>query len=139
MLNKTPEIYGRETYARITGATKVTAVAYDEARRELGQLRQAIEGVFASVDILVTPTTPIPACPIETEPPREALRNTIPFNVYGLPAISIACGFTSTGLPAGLQMIGPRLGEARLLALAGAYERATNWHNRHPNGEGLAG
>ena len=87
--------------------------------------------------MLVTPTT-VPAVTIE-----EALgqrvefelirnRNTSPFNVYGLPAISIPCGFTSKGLPIGLQIIGPRFGEAKLLAVAHAYEQVTDWHTKRP-------
>ena len=67
-------------------------------------------------------------------PPRELgmIRNTLPFNVYGIPAISVPCGFTRSGLPIGLQISGPRLGEARVLALAHAYEQATDWHTREP-------
>jgi aspartyl-tRNA(Asn)/glutamyl-tRNA(Gln) amidotransferase subunit A len=60
------------------------------------------------------------------------LRNTRPFNVWGLPAISIPCGFTKTGLPIGLQIAGPARGEQAVLALAYAYEKATDWQNRKP-------
>ena len=69
-----------------------------------------------------------------TNPAREPslIRNTLPFNVFGIPAISVPCGFTRLGLPIGLQIIGPRLGEARVLALADAYEQATDWHRREP-------
>jgi aspartyl-tRNA(Asn)/glutamyl-tRNA(Gln) amidotransferase subunit A len=58
------------------------------------------------------------------------LRNTLPVNVWGLPAISVPCGFTSDGLPIGLQIIGPHWGEAVILQLAHAYEQATAWHKR---------
>jgi aspartyl-tRNA(Asn)/glutamyl-tRNA(Gln) amidotransferase subunit A len=61
------------------------------------------------------------------------LRNTRPANVWGLPAISIPCGFTKTGLPIGLQIIGPHEGEAKVLRLAHAYEQATDWHKRPPH------
>jgi len=66
--------------------------------------------------------------------PRELLllRNTRPINVWGLPAISIPCGFTPAGLPIGLQIIGPHWGEAKVLQLAHAYEQATAWHKREP-------
>jgi aspartyl-tRNA(Asn)/glutamyl-tRNA(Gln) amidotransferase subunit A len=60
------------------------------------------------------------------------IRNTLPFNVLGIPAISVPCGFTRAGLPIGMQIIGPRLGEARVLALAHAYEQATEWQRREP-------
>jgi len=58
--------------------------------------------------------------------------NTRPFNGYGLPTISIPCGFSKEGMPIGIQISGPRLGEAKVLALAHAYEQATEWHKRRP-------
>jgi aspartyl-tRNA(Asn)/glutamyl-tRNA(Gln) amidotransferase subunit A len=63
----------------------------------------------------------------------ELIRNTAPFNVYGLPTISIPCGFTSSGLPIGMQISGPRFGEGKVLALAHAYEQATDLHTRRPH------
>jgi aspartyl-tRNA(Asn)/glutamyl-tRNA(Gln) amidotransferase subunit A len=62
----------------------------------------------------------------------DLIRNTLPFNVYGIPAISVPCGFTRAGLPIGLQIAGPRLGEAPVLALAHAYEQAAGWQRREP-------
>ena len=59
------------------------------------------------------------------------VRNTGPFNVCGLPGISVPCGFTRDGLPVGLQITGPAWGEEQVLHLAYAYEQATGW-NRHP-------
>jgi aspartyl-tRNA(Asn)/glutamyl-tRNA(Gln) amidotransferase subunit A len=61
------------------------------------------------------------------------IRNTVPFNALGIPTISIPCGFSRAGLPIGLQISGPRLGETRVLALAHAYEQATEWHRRLPS------
>jgi len=60
------------------------------------------------------------------------LRNTRPVNVWGLPAISVPCGFSSGGLPIGLQIVGPRWGEVLILQLAQSYEQATDWHKRGP-------
>ena len=60
------------------------------------------------------------------------LENTGQFNVYGIPAISVPCGFTSKGLPVGLMIAGPRFAESRVLALAAAFENATEWHKRKP-------
>ena len=87
------------------------------------------------------PTTPVPA-PVIDElladmPNLRAkefvmLRNTRPFNTLGLPALSLPCGFTKEGLPIGLQIAGAPGDEARVLALAHAYEQATNWHTRRP-------
>jgi aspartyl-tRNA(Asn)/glutamyl-tRNA(Gln) amidotransferase subunit A len=79
----------------------------------------------------------MPSIPVEIEAalkdaPNEVslIRNTLPFDVYALPAISVPCGFTKAGMPIGLQISGPRLAEARVLALAHAYEQATEWHKR---------
>ena len=63
---------------------------------------------------------------------RPELENTGQFNVYGIPAISVPCGFTSAGMPVGLMIAGPRFSEARVLAVAAAYEKATDWHTRRP-------
>jgi aspartyl-tRNA(Asn)/glutamyl-tRNA(Gln) amidotransferase subunit A len=107
----------------------------------LDRLRRAVGTVFSSVDLLVTPTTPRAAVTIadgareETPPPggvSPLLRNTQPFDIFGLPTISIPCGFTREGLPIGLQISGPRFGESRVLALAHAYQQATDWHTRRP-------
>ena len=97
--------------------------------------------MFENVDVLVTPTAPIPAptiAELKENPdllrPRELLllRNTRPANMWGLPAISVPCGFTRAGLPIGLQIIGPHWREDKVLQLAYAYEHATAWHKRSP-------
>ena len=134
-----PDLYGRWIQARLKQAAKIDTVAYVEARQQLDQLRRRIQDVFAEVDFLVTPTTPVPPITIDEalnmspDPAGELwLRNTRPFNAYGLPTISIPCGFTRAGLPIGLQIAGPTFGEARVLSFAFAFERATTWHQRTP-------
>jgi len=138
---RTPELYQPETLRRIKTGANVTASERAQRHRELEQARDEIRSVFDNVDVLVTPTTPIPApalAELKQNPgllrPREILllRNTRPVNVWGLPAISIPCGFTNAGLPIGLQIIGPHWGEATVLQLAYAYEQATEWHKRQP-------
>jgi len=136
-----PELYQPETLRRIRTGEKATAEEVQRCRRELAEIRASIQSVFEEVDVLVTPTTPIPA-PLITElkqnpdllRPREILllRNTRPVNVWGLPAISVPCGFTRTGLPIGLQIIGPPWGEARVLQVGYAFEQATEWHKQQP-------
>jgi Asp-tRNA(Asn)/Glu-tRNA(Gln) amidotransferase A subunit family amidase len=132
---KHPELYQAETLRRIRTGENVTAAEYIQRRRELQEARRAIRAVFADVDVLVTPTTPIPAPAIadlkanpEALRPAELklLRNTRPFNVWGLPAISVPCGFTESGLPIGLQIAGPHWREDLVLRLAHAYERGTD-------------
>ena len=133
------ELYQPETVRRIRSGEKVTAAEYIERRRELEEARRDIGRVFADVDVLVTPTTPLPApsiAELKANPdalrPAELklLRNTRPFNVWGLPAISVPCGFTQSGLPIGLQIAGPQWREDLVLRLAHAYEQATAWHKR---------
>jgi aspartyl-tRNA(Asn)/glutamyl-tRNA(Gln) amidotransferase subunit A len=140
-VTKTPELYQPSTRTRIEGGAKITAEDYIQGRRELDRLRSAVAEVFADVDLLVTPTTPVPPSTIadaarsEIPPPggvAPSLRNTQPFDIFGLPTISVPCGFTSAGLPIGLQISGPHLGEPAVLALAHAYEQATAWHTRRP-------
>jgi len=138
---RSPELYQPETLRRIRAGENVTQETLLECRRELARARRDIAATFADLDLLVTPTTPVPASSIadlKQNPdllrPRELLllRNTRPLNVWGLPAVSIPCGFTPAGLPIGLQIIGPHWGEAKLLQFAHAYEQATAWHKREP-------
>jgi len=136
-----PELYQPETLRRIRSGEHISPAEIKEKRRELKRLRQEIASVFQNIDVLVTPTVPIPPpqiAELKEHPdllrPRELvlLRNTRPFNVWGLPAISVPCGFSKAGLPVGLQIAGPHWGEALVLQLADAYEQATNWHMRQP-------
>ena len=141
MCDEVPNSTKPETLRRILTGKNVTE---DELHAQLLHLERArleIGRAFEEVDLLVTPTTPISApsiAELKANPdllrPREILllRNTRPFNVWGLPAISVPCGFTRTGLPIGLQIAGPHWAEARVLQLALAYEQATAWHKRTP-------
>jgi aspartyl-tRNA(Asn)/glutamyl-tRNA(Gln) amidotransferase subunit A len=138
-VSKTPELYQAETLRRIRSGEAITAAQYIKSRRELDEARRSIARVFADVDVLVCPTMPMPAPAIadlranpEALRPAELklLRNTRPFNVWGLPAVSVPCGFTHSGLPIGLQIAGPHWREDLVLRLAHAYEQATAWHKR---------
>ncbi len=138
---RTPELYQPMTRQRLEQAATISATDYVNARREMERLRWHADSAFASVDLLVTPTTAIAPIGIESgdlDPPlppdgtpRE-FRNTHMFDVLGLPAISVPCGFTGDGMPIGLQIAGPRFAESRVLALAHAYEQITDWHTRSP-------
>jgi Asp-tRNA(Asn)/Glu-tRNA(Gln) amidotransferase A subunit family amidase len=134
-----PELYQAETVRRIRNGEAVTAGEYIQRRRQLEESRRNIREVFADVDVLVTPTTPMAAPAIAdllADPdalrPAELklLRNTRPFNVWGLPAISVPCGFTESGLPIGMQIAGPHWREDLVLRVAQVYEQATAWHKR---------
>lgn len=139
---KSPELYQPETLRRIRKGEEISAAEYIRSRHELETKRRNASALFADVDVLVTPTTPVTAPAIaglkadpEALRPAEIvlLRNTRPFNVWGLPAISVPCGFTKDGLPIGLQIAGPHWREDLVLQVAHAYEQSTDWRSRHPN------
>jgi aspartyl-tRNA(Asn)/glutamyl-tRNA(Gln) amidotransferase subunit A len=132
-----PELYRPWMRERLAQAAAADTAAYVADRFALERVRRTVNDVFAEVDLLITPTTPVPPITIEEasnmspNPAGELwLRNTRPFNAYGLPTISIPCGFTKAGLPIGLQIAGPRFGEGRVLAFAHAFEQGTDWHKR---------
>jgi len=127
------DLYDPETLRRVRTGENISNEQHRAALRELGNIRREIAAIFDSVDVLVTPTTPIPAprlsnltTNIDQLRPTELvlLRNTRPANVWGTPAISVPCGRTSEGLPIGLQIIGPMGRDARVLQVARAFERA---------------
>jgi aspartyl-tRNA(Asn)/glutamyl-tRNA(Gln) amidotransferase subunit A len=144
-ITKTPELYQAATRALIQGAGKTSAATYAQARRQVDVVRREIRNVFATVDLLITPTQRGVAQLIVQPPPGSAggrggapppggggLVNTAAFDIYGLPTISVPCGFTASGLPIGLQISGNHFSEPTVLALAHAYEQATEWHTRRP-------
>lgn len=139
---ESPELYGRWMRERLQQATAIDVVAYIEARQELDRVRRSVHDIFAKVDLLLTPTTLVAPITIDEalemspSPAGERwLWNTRPFNAFGLPAISVPCGFTHAGLPIGLQIAGPNFGEASLLSFAYAFERAPSakTETRSPN------
>ncbi len=137
--SKTPTLYQPMTRNNLERGAKISTESYIQGRRELDRLRRTVTTVFSTVDLLITPTTPVSPVTIESvksdlglSGAASPLRNTSPFDVYGLPTISIPCGFTKSGLPIGIQISGPNFAESRVLALAYAYEQATNWHARRP-------
>jgi aspartyl-tRNA(Asn)/glutamyl-tRNA(Gln) amidotransferase subunit A len=133
---ESPEKYQPATRERIIrNSAEIKASTYAQARRQLDLLRREIKKVFVTVDLLVTPTLPSPPVAIAqaADPSAVSIRNTSPFDVLGLPAISVPCGFTTSGLPIGLQIVGAPFAETTVLALAHAYERETEWHKRHPD------
>jgi len=144
-VKKNPELYQPETLKRIRAGEDVTTAAYIQARRQVDQYRHTIRKVFETVDLLVTPTTPVPPFTIselladmDNLRTKEVLtlRNTRPFNILGLPTISIPCGFTKAGLPIGLQISGAPWAEGNVLRLAHAYEQQTDWHKKRPEASG---
>ena len=132
-----PENFGADVLRRLQTGAAYTSSEYALARRTQSELRRRYEQFFAEYDLLLSPTTPVAAPPIEgpdaVEQARRLTRFTAPFNLTGLPAISLPCGFTSEGLPIGLQIVSRPWNEAGLLRAAYAYEQATDWHLRRPS------
>ncbi len=111
------------------------------AQRQLALLRRTIDDAFTDVDLVVLPTNRADPRTITDELKREetpeptepeSVFNSLPFDLYGTPALSLPCGFSPAGLPIGLMIAGPRFSEAAVLALGHAYEQATVWHTRRP-------
>lgn len=133
---KSPDLYQPVTRDRIIQfAAGVKASDYAQALRQTNLLRREIVKVFSSVDLLITPTMHGPAETLTESKNFDSaggLRNTSPFDLFGLPTISVPCGFTTSGLPIGLQISGAPWSESSVLTLAHAYERETKWHRRRP-------
>jgi aspartyl-tRNA(Asn)/glutamyl-tRNA(Gln) amidotransferase subunit A len=130
----TPERYQPETLRRLRTGEAVTAADYIARLHELQHMRRRAPALFADVDLIVAPTTALPApsfAELTERPddlrPRELdlMRTTRMFDVLGTPGISVPCGTTRAGLPIGLQIIGPPGGDAAALRLATAFEAAT--------------
>jgi aspartyl-tRNA(Asn)/glutamyl-tRNA(Gln) amidotransferase subunit A len=126
-------LYSPSVRERLLSGSTISASRYIAALREMERWRSAIAEVFSEIDLIVTPTVPVKPVPVGTLLDLDLIRNTNAFNVFGLPTISVPCGFTSEGLPIGLQIAGPHLNESRVLQFAHAYEQATNWHRRSPD------
>ena len=132
--------YQIPTRRALQNGGNLKAADYIRARWKLELLRRTIDDAFTDFDLVVLPTRRRTPRTIDAAIKREEsdkpvnpeFENTGQFNVYGIPAISVPCGFTSGGLPVGLMIAGPRFSEGRVLALAAAYERATEWHKRRP-------
>jgi aspartyl-tRNA(Asn)/glutamyl-tRNA(Gln) amidotransferase subunit A len=120
----------------------ILARDYLQAQRFRTFLGRRLHAVLKEVDFLVTPTLPITATPMGEaivsirgldQPVYLALlRNTEPFNLAGLPALPVPCGFAPNGMPIGLQIIGRAFDEAGVLRLGEAFQRTTDWHVQRP-------
>ena len=138
----------RLLYNQISALT-IPEATYQTAQKVRELIRREFARALTKVDLIVAPTMPIPAPSLEacergyTEidgrrvPLQDSRGNfltlfTIPFNLTGLPALSVCCGFSSAGLPIGLQLIGPAFQEGRILQAAQAYEKVACWREKRP-------
>ena len=129
--------------------TPATAADSATAHNTLATIRRQVEASFKDIDLVVVPTTTSLPKPItellkmemsDRKPkkaydffdPTSGCNNTVAFDVYGVPALTLPCGFSKSGLPVGLMIAGPHFSEGKVLALAYAFQQATEWHRRKP-------
>ena len=142
-LRDRPDDIGQDVRARLYLGALTPAVDYIKAQRARTAYNEQMDQAMREFDILLAPTTAVGAPGIDQEvvevggKTENALslmsRLTRPFNLTGQPTISLPCGFTSDGLPIGLQLAGRRWEESTVLRAAHAYEQATEWHTRRPS------
>ena len=143
MAANTPELYDPRTLYRVQKCAGIGATSYIRERHRLAAFRSEAEKIFEKVDVVITPTVPAPApklaemeaLAIPDVRPFEVkylLRNTAPFSSLFWPSLSVPCGFSSEGLPVGMQISSRPGADSTVLRLAHAYEQATEWHKRRP-------
>jgi aspartyl-tRNA(Asn)/glutamyl-tRNA(Gln) amidotransferase subunit A len=142
--------FSRSLLHRHVASLMIPGSTYVAAQRVRRMVCEEFDREFENFDVIVTPTTPVTASTIEQckkgyaevdgrkvpyQSPAGSLGTvlTIPFNLTGLPAITVCCGFSPAGLPIGLQIIGAPFREATIFQVARAYEQAAGWHKARPN------
>lgn len=135
-LRATPELFTPEVRALLEVGETILATDYVDALRVRQLMKQAWQAMFADIDVLLAPSVPAPAVSAEdpfvrwpdgtVEAATDAMvRLSAPANLTGLPAVSVPCGFSSAGLPLGMQIIGRPFDESTILTVARTYELAT--------------
>ena len=134
--------YGPQVLMRLQNGLAIPAVTYLEALRWRGSALAAHRAAVTGMDAVIAPVSPVPAPTIAesdvgSSPDAEAViqrltRFTRPINYLGLPSLSIPSGFTRSGLPVGMQLIGRSFDEATLLRIGAAFQRATDFHEKVP-------
>jgi aspartyl-tRNA(Asn)/glutamyl-tRNA(Gln) amidotransferase subunit A len=137
-----PQDYGAQVLMRLQNGLAIPAVSYLEAMRWRGPALSAYLAAVAGTDAVIAPVAPMPAVTIAesdvgNSPDAEAViqritRFTRPINYLGLPSLSIPTGFTKSGLPVGMQIIGRSFDEAMLIRIGAAFQRATDHHAKVP-------
>ncbi|AND92797.1 MULTISPECIES: Asp-tRNA(Asn)/Glu-tRNA(Gln) amidotransferase GatCAB subunit A [Bradyrhizobium] len=137
-----PQDYGPQVLMRLQNGLAVPAITYLEAMRWRGPALAAHNAATAGVDAIIAPASPVPAPTIEESDvgggpnaPAMVQRLTLftrPVNFLGLPSLTVPSGFTKSGLPVGMQLIGRSFDEATLLTIGAAFQRVTDYHDRVP-------
>jgi aspartyl-tRNA(Asn)/glutamyl-tRNA(Gln) amidotransferase subunit A len=134
-LEEESDRFGDDVRARLEWGMSRSVMDYARAANTGREWRQVIRKLFRDrVDLLIMPTTPVPAPEIAGSEgiaaAKQLLRFTYPFGFSYLPSLSVPCGFTNHGLPVGFQLVG--LNSSMLLRVAHAYQQVTDWHTRQP-------
>ncbi|MCQ3936066.1 MAG: Asp-tRNA(Asn)/Glu-tRNA(Gln) amidotransferase subunit GatA [Chloroflexi bacterium] len=136
-LKEHPDWFGADVRQRLEAGAGFTSSEYALARRTQTEVKRRCELLLEEYDMLLLPTVPIPAPVLEGEDAieraRQLTRFTAPFNLTGLPALSVPCGFTKEGLPIGLQIVSRAWNESGVLRAGFAYQQATEWHKIKPH------
>lgn len=132
-----PDWFGADVRLRLETGAGFTSSEYILARRTQTEVKRRCEILFQKQDVLMLPTTPIPAPVLEgenaIERARQLTRFTAPFNLTGIPALSLPCGFSGDGLPIGLQIVSRAWNEARILNAGYAFQQVSEWHTKVPD------
>ncbi len=135
-LQQHPEWFGTDVLQRLQAGAAFTSTEYILARRTQAETMRKLETLFESFDSLLLPTTPITAPILQGENALERARIltrfTAPFNLAGIPALTVPCGFNSENLPIGLQIVSRAWNESGVLRAGYAYQQATEWHKQKP-------
>ena len=136
-LKNSKEKFSEQVYERMITGWSYTNVDYSNAMHARELWQRDLAKVFANVDIILSPTLPTLIPPVEEEKSlleatKDATRNTYAGAFGKIPGLSIPCGFTSDGLPAGLQLEASWWNEPLLLRVGAAFQRVTNWHTYKP-------
>jgi aspartyl-tRNA(Asn)/glutamyl-tRNA(Gln) amidotransferase subunit A len=139
-LRERPEGFRESLRPRVYMGALFTGADYLRAQRLRERFRREVDALFERVDALVFPGQMTPALRFEEFPMTglapASLRFTAPWNLLGLPAVVVPCGFSAEGLPVSIQIVGRAFDDATVLRLARAYERVTDWHTRRPDPAG---
>jgi len=136
-LKEHPDWFGADIRQRLETGAGFTSSEYSLARRTQAQIRRRCDLLFEEYDALILPTTPISAPLLEgenaVERARLLTRFTSPFNLTGLPALSVPCGFTSENLPIGIQIVSRAWNESGVLRLGYHYQETAGWYRKKPD------
>jgi aspartyl-tRNA(Asn)/glutamyl-tRNA(Gln) amidotransferase subunit A len=128
-----PNDYGEGLKTRFAQGSSYSALDYVAAQRARDAVRADFRAAFERADVLVVPTMPFTAPRIDEDFPETGTRFTYPFNLAGLPSLTLPCGFDATGLPTSVQIAAPQWQEALALRVGHAFQQATTWHKARPS------